>query len=115
MVNDDLPNRIICGSVIVKPNVEKLTKTGVEFEDRTYEDNFDAVIYATGYIFGFLFLDEDIIKVEKNRIRLFKYVSPPELNPSTLAVIGCFQPIGAVMPLSEIQCRLATRVFKVQL
>ena len=113
--NDDLPNRIVCGSVIVKPNVKRLTKTGVEFEDGTCEDNIDAVIYATGYTFGFPFLDEDIIKVEKNRIRLFKYVFPPELNPSTLAVIGCFQPVGALMPLSEMQCRWATRVFKVYL
>ena len=112
-VNDDLPNRIICGSVVVKPNVKRLTKTGVEFEDGTYEDNIDAVIYATGYIFGFPFLDEDIIKVEKNVVRLFKYVFPPELKPSTLAIIGCFQPLGALMPLSEIQCRWATRVFKV--
>ena len=113
-VNDELPNRIICGSIIIKPNIKGLTKTGVEFVDGTFEDNIDAVIYATGYIFGFPFIDEDIIKVEKNRVRLFKYVFPPEVQPATLAIIGCFQPVGALMPLSEIQCRWATRVFKVR-
>ena len=114
-INDDLPNRIMCGSIIVKPNIKRLTKTGVEFEDGTFEDNIDAVIYATGYIFGFPFIDEDIIKVEKNRVRLFKYVFPPDLKPATLGIIGCFQPLGALMPLSEMQCRWASKVFKVHL
>ena len=113
-VNDELPNRIICGSVIVKPNIKRFTKTGVEFDDGTFEDHIDAVIYATGYIFGFPFIDDDVIKVEKNRIKLFKYVFPPEVQPTTLAIIGCFQPVGALMPISEIQCRWATRVFKVR-
>ena len=70
-VNDELPNRIICGSVTVKPNIKRLTKTGVEFDDGTFEDHIDVVIYATGYIFGFPFIDDDVIKVEKNRIKLF--------------------------------------------
>ena len=113
MVNDDLPNRIACGSVMIKSNVKRLTKTGVEFDDGTFEDDIDAVIYATGYIFGFPFIDEELVKVKKNRVRLFKYVFPPELKPATLAIIGCFQPLGAIMPLSEMQCRWASRVFKV--
>lgn len=114
-VNDDLPNRIACGSVKVKSNIKRLTKTGVEFDDGTYEDNIDAVVYATGYVFGFPFIDEEIIKVVKNRVRLFKYVFPPDLKPATLAVIGCFQPLGAVMPGSEMQCRWASGVFKVSI
>ena len=112
-VNDDLPNRIICGAVVVKPNIKRFTKTGVEFEDGSYEDNIDLVLLCTGYKFGFPFIDKSVIDVRDNVVRLYKYVFPPDLTPSTLAVIGCFQPLGALMPLSEQQCRWATRVFKV--
>ena len=112
-VNDDLPNRIACGSVIVKPNVKRFTKTGVEFEDGTFEDNIDLVFLGTGYKFGFPFIDKSVIEVKNNLVNLYKYVFPPDLKPSTLAVIGCIQPWGAIMPLSELQCRWATQVFKV--
>lgn len=112
MVNDDLPNRIICGSVIVKPNISEFTETGVRFDDGTFEDNIDVVFLATGYIFGFPFLDKNVIEVKSNEVDLFKYAFPPDLEKPTLAVIGFIQPVGAIMPISELQCRLATRVFK---
>ncbi|KAH9514514.1 Cyclopentanone 1,2-monooxygenase (CPMO) [Bulinus truncatus] len=112
MVNDDLPNRIICGSVKIKTDVKRFTSTGVEFVDGTFEDNIDIVILATGYIFGFPFIDKEIIDVRENRVQLYKYMYPPDLERNTLAVIGCFQPLGAIMPIAEMQCRLATRVFK---
>lgn len=32
MVNDDLPNRILSGSVIIKGNIERFTENGVIFE-----------------------------------------------------------------------------------
>ena len=112
-VNDELPNRIICGNVIVKPNVKQFTETGVEFEDGTVVEA-DVVMLATGYTFGFPYLEKGIIDVEKNRAELFKYVFPPHLEHSTLAAIGFIQPVGAVNPVSELQCRWATRVFKVR-
>ena len=113
MVNDDLPNRIICGSVAIKPNVTRFTETGVHFEDGTFEDNIDAVFLATGYVFGFPYLEKGVVDVKNNEVELFKYVFPLTIDKPTLAVIGCVQPYGAIMPISELQCRLATRVFKV--
>ncbi|KAJ8038917.1 Dimethylaniline monooxygenase [N-oxide-forming] 5 [Holothuria leucospilota] len=110
-VNDDLPNRILNGTVIVKPNIKRFTKTGVAFEDGTFEDNVDAVILATGYVYGYPFIPESVIKVEKNQVSLYKYVFPPDLEKPTLAVIGLIQPWGAIMPISELQCRWAARVF----
>ena len=112
-VSDELPNRISCGMVVVKPDIKRFTETGVEFVDGTVEEKIDVIFLATGYVFGFPFLEEDVIKVEKNKVDLFKYVFPPQLNPPTLAVIGCVQPWGAINPISEIQCRWVTRVFKV--
>ncbi|KAM9324723.1 flavin-containing monooxygenase 5-like [Gastrophryne carolinensis] len=109
MVNDDLPNRIIAGTVLVKCNVARFTETDAIFDDETVEKNIDVVIFATGYSFSFPFCKE--IKVENNKVSLYKYAFLPELEKQTLAVIGLIQPLGAIMPISELQCRLATRVF----
>lgn len=111
-INDDLPNRIICGSIKIKPNVKKFTKTGVEFEDGAFEDDIDAVILATGYRFGFPFLDKSVIDVINNKVELYKSMFPPDLEKKTLACIGFIQPLGAIMPISEQQCCLFARVVK---
>ncbi|NXB33824.1 FMO5 monooxygenase, partial [Eulacestoma nigropectus] len=108
-INDDLPNRIISGRVRVKPNIQEFTEMSAVFEDGTKED-VDAVVFATGYSFSFPFLEG--FKVVENQIPLYKYVFSPDLEKPTLAFIGLIQPLGAIMPISELQCRWATRVFK---
>ncbi|NWX99144.1 FMO5 monooxygenase, partial [Nothoprocta ornata] len=110
-INDDLPNRIISGRVRVKPNIREFTATAAVFEDGTKEDDIDAVVFATGYSFAFPFL-EDCVTVVENQIPLYKYVFPVHLEKPTLAFVGLIQPLGAIMPISELQCRWATRVFK---
>ncbi|NP_944592.1 dimethylaniline monooxygenase [N-oxide-forming] 5 [Danio rerio] len=112
MVNDDLPNRILSGTVSVKPNVQEFRGSSVVFEDGTVEDNIDLVVFATGYTFSFPFLSSHVIPVSNNKVSLYKFVYPPGLERSTLAVIGLIQPLGAIMPISEMQARWATRVFK---
>jgi dimethylaniline monooxygenase (N-oxide forming) len=112
-LNGELPNRIISGGVIVKANVAEFTETGASFENGTTIDNLDAVVIATGYIFGFPFIDKSVIEVKSNKINLYKYIFLPDLQKHTMAIMGCFQPLGAIMPMSEMQCHLATRVFKV--
>ncbi|EMP34553.1 Dimethylaniline monooxygenase [N-oxide-forming] 5, partial [Chelonia mydas] len=109
--NDDLPNRIISGKVLVKPNVREFTETSAIFEDGTREEDIDVVIFATGYRFSFPFLG-DCAKVVKNQVSLYKFVFPPQLEKPTLAFIGLIQALGAVMPIAELQGRWATRVFK---
>uniref|UniRef100_A0A4X2K2Y2 Flavin-containing monooxygenase n=1 Tax=Vombatus ursinus TaxID=29139 RepID=A0A4X2K2Y2_VOMUR len=113
IVGDDLPNGIISGRIAVKPNVKEFTETAVIFEDGTKEDNIDAVIFATGYSFSFPFLEESVIKIKNNHVSLYKHVFPPFLEKPTLAIIGLLQPLGAIMPIAELQVRGATRVFKV--
>ncbi|XP_063200138.1 flavin-containing monooxygenase 5-like isoform X1 [Chroicocephalus ridibundus] len=109
-INDDLPNRIISGTVLVKPNIQEFTETSAVFVDGTKED-IDAVVFATGYSFSFPFL-EGCVQVVENQIPLYKFMFPPDLEKPTLAFIGLIQPLGAIMPVSELQCRWATRVFK---
>jgi len=48
VVNDDLPSRVLCGSVQVRPGVAHLTSSAVHFTDATHVDHVDTVICATG-------------------------------------------------------------------
>ncbi len=85
--------------------------TGVVFEDDTEVFGVDAIILATGYKIGFPCLKENVIPVENNKVPLYKYVFPYDHTKHTMAVIGCVQPIGSIMPLSELQARWVVKVF----
>ncbi|XP_005113181.1 putative dimethylaniline monooxygenase [N-oxide-forming] 6, partial [Aplysia californica] len=61
MVNDDMPNRIICGAILLKADVKTFTETGVEFVDGTSVQDIDVVVLATGYSFGFPFIDKEVM------------------------------------------------------
>lgn len=108
--SDDLPNHIISGRVLIKPNVREFTETSAIFEDGTEED-LDVVIFATGYTFSFPFLENNPTVLDSQR-SMFKFVFPPQLEKPTLAFIGILQPVGATIPTSELQSRWAVRVFK---
>uniref|UniRef100_A0A1I7XX52 Flavin-containing monooxygenase n=1 Tax=Steinernema glaseri TaxID=37863 RepID=A0A1I7XX52_9BILA len=112
-VNDELPNRIISGTVVVKPNIERFTETGVVFDDGTEAENVDTVIFATGFSFSFPQIENgSLLKVVQNKVNLYELMFLPELSPkNTLAIIGLIQPTGSIMPISELQ----TRVFCGQL
>ncbi|KAM4629450.1 flavin-containing monooxygenase 5-like [Polymixia lowei] len=111
-VNDELPNRILSGTVQVKPNIRRFQGSSVEFEDGSVVEDIDLVVFATGYRFSFPFLASHVLSVSGNKASLYKYVFPPEMDRPTLAIIGLVQPLGAIMPISEMQARWATRVFK---
>ncbi|KAF7642059.1 hypothetical protein LDENG_00265410 [Lucifuga dentata] len=111
-VNDELPNCILSGTVQVKPNIRRFQGSSVEFDDGSIVEDIDLVVFATGYTFSFPFLASHVLSVSENKASLYKYVFPPELDRPTLAVIGLVQPLGTVMPISEMQARWATRIFK---
>ena len=48
VTNDDLPSRILSGSVQVRPGIARLMPSGVRFTDGTCVDDVDVVICATG-------------------------------------------------------------------
>ena len=72
MVNDELPNRILCGTIVIKADVRELREDGsVEFEDGTVVKDVDIVLAATGYWFGFPFIDKSLIEVKQNKVAMF--------------------------------------------
>ncbi|XP_041038236.1 flavin-containing monooxygenase 5-like [Carcharodon carcharias] len=111
MVSDELPSRIISGAIQVKPNVKHFTETSAVFVDGSVED-IDSILFATGYSVAYPFLEEAVTEVRATHVSLYKHVFPPQLEQPTLAIIGLIDPLVAIMPISEMQSRWATRVFK---
>ena len=90
------------GWIRIKPDVRELQGDRIAFVDGSAEP-FDAVIYATGYRTTFPFLKPDIFEVRDNRVSLYRRTLPPD-RPG-LYFVGLLQPIGATIPLVEIQAR----------
>ncbi|XP_067671651.1 flavin-containing monooxygenase 5-like [Haliotis asinina] len=110
-INDELPYQLVNGKVSIKPNVRTFAQNGAEFADDTFEE-IDAVIYATGYDYRLAIVDEDVLRIDNNRTHLYQYMIPTNLTHPTFSVIGLVQPIGAIMPISEMQCRWFTKLIK---
>ncbi|XP_054708709.1 flavin-containing monooxygenase 5-like [Uloborus diversus] len=104
-MNDALPNCILSGRVIVKGDIKRFEENGIVFVGDDKVTEIDAVILATGYEVKFPFLDSKLMCTDENKVHLYKYAIPPQLSHPTLAIIGLFQPLGAIFPLSEMQCR----------
>lgn len=60
-------------------------------------------------------MDPDIIPIEDNNVNLYKFVFPPDLLHSTLAVIGLVVPLGALGPVSEMQSRWVAQILNKKL
>jgi dimethylaniline monooxygenase (N-oxide forming) len=90
------------GWIRIKPDVRELQSGRIAFVDGS-EEPFDAVIYATGYKTTFPFLQPDLFEVRDNRVSLYRRTVPPD-RPG-LFFVGLLQPIGATIPLVEIQAR----------
>jgi hypothetical protein len=58
--------------VIVKPNIKEFTADGhgVIFNDGSKIDHIDCVLMATGFNISFPYLDEKILAVQENKVRI---------------------------------------------
>ncbi|KAL2301755.1 hypothetical protein Nmel_011151 [Mimus melanotis] len=112
LLNDDLPSYILTGRITIKLGVKEFKDSSVLFHNCPEEEPVDIVVFCTGYVVSFPFLEESIIKVENKHASLYKHVFPTHLQKPTLAVLGLIKPLGPVMPLVEMQARWVSRVFK---
>jgi cation diffusion facilitator CzcD-associated flavoprotein CzcO len=79
-----------------KPGIAAFESNEVRFSDGTREC-VDVIINCTGYQVSFPFLDDDVLRVDGNRIELFLQVVAPD-QPG-LFFLGLVQPIGSVLPI----------------
>jgi cation diffusion facilitator CzcD-associated flavoprotein CzcO len=101
-VSQELLAHVGHGRIAIKPNIAWVNGERVAFEDGTREA-FDTIIYATGYHITFPFLPDEVLRVDDNDVALYRFVVPPE-QPN-LYFLGLLQPLGALMPLSELQAK----------
>lgn len=99
-VSSELLNLLGHGKIHIRPDIDRLAGDDVAFVDGRREQ-FDSIIYATGYNIRFPFLDSDLIDTTDNRIGLYKKVVHPD-HPG-LFFTGLVQPWGPLMPLAEAQ------------
>ena len=110
-LSQDLLNLSGRGLIKFKPNIKEFRGKTVVFEDGTEQD-FDMIIYATGYKITFPFLKHyaEFDIEETNNIGLYnKVIHPAYKNLFFLALI---QPLGAIMPLAEIQAKWIAKIIK---
>jgi hypothetical protein len=99
-VSSDLLNLIGQGRITSCAGVLGFEGDQVVLQDgsRVTADN---VIFATGYRVSFPFFDTGLISTAQNRVDLYRYVASPDVP--NLYFIGLVQPLGAIMPLAELQ------------
>lgn len=97
------------GRIVCKPTISRLAGNTVEFTDGTAVEA-DVLIYATGYRMSFPFLDRSILDPVENRVRLYKHVVHP--GRKGLYFVGLIQPLGAIMPLAELQAQWIARLLE---
>lgn len=99
-LSDHLLNRVAQGDVNMKPNIARFEGKTVHFVDGTSE-SVDVIVFATGYHIRFPFLPDEVLTVQDNALSLYQHVVHPEREG--LYFIGLVQPLGPIMPLSELQ------------
>jgi hypothetical protein len=92
----------------VKPRVDILRFEGntVHFKDGTKQD-FDTVIYATGYWINHPFFDKSVVDFSQGPVPLYLRFLPANLK--NCYFIGLFQPLGCIWPGAELQSKIAAR------
>jgi len=101
----------------VYPPVKSIDGNGATFEDDIYEE-FDAIIYCTGYNITINYLDPSYIqRIENHPQTIALYRRCVSLLDPTLAFIGFLTTYGSIHPLAESQCLYFAQVLsgKIQL
>ncbi|CAG8600361.1 12342_t:CDS:2 [Ambispora gerdemannii] len=129
-INSEFYERLLSGTISVKLNIRELRKdSSIVLVDNTILENIDTVIYATGYDMGFGFIDENSVRIGRNRNKepfingdsirvnqegedncqsndftwLYKMMFPPHCP--NIAFLGVFETAGSHNMTCELQAR----------
>ncbi|MEZ4905120.1 MAG: NAD(P)-binding domain-containing protein [Spirosomataceae bacterium] len=109
-VSQELLNLSGRGLIDFKPNIQAFNDKEVIFEDGT-SATYDIVIYATGYKVTFPFLKDKAFDVgDTNDFGLYKKMIHPDYP--NLFFQALIQPLGAIMPLAEVQAKWMAKIIK---
>jgi len=108
-VNSELLYFIKHGKISPKMNISSFQENTVEFENGIKED-YDIVLFATGYKISFPFFSNNHIDYENNDIDLYNFCFHP--NFKNLMFVGLLQPLGCIWPLSDLQSQQIVKYLK---
>lgn len=104
-LNSDILNALRSGKVLPRTGIKGFEGRKVYFDDGSTEE-FDTVIWATGYHIRFPFLEKSVVAWdERGPIPLYLKMMHREIP--NIFFIGLFQPIGCIWRLADHQARIA--------
>jgi hypothetical protein len=106
IVNSLLPYYVGHGDITPKPDVTRLDESTVHFADGTTAD-VDVIVYATGFLIRFPFMEERHLNWHGGKPRLYLHVFHPVYD--TLFVAGLIQPDSGQFGLVHWQTLAASR------
>lgn len=107
-INSELLYFIRHGKIKSRPGIARFDGKVVHFTDGTFEE-FDTVIFATGYKISFPFFSKDLLDFSgSTQIPLYRKMMHKEYE--NLYFIGLCQPQGCIWPLADFQSKIAARI-----
>ncbi len=107
-INSELLYFIRHGKIKPYKGIDRFDGDKVHFVDGQ-QDEFDVVIFATGYKISFPFFSKELIDFSNlTSIPLYRKMMHPEF--SSLYFIGLFQPQGCIWPLADYQAKIAAQI-----
>lgn len=108
-VSGEFLTRLGSGDIGIRPGIERLRATGVDFTDGSSEE-VDVIIWATGYKISFPFLKQNDLAVEQNRFPLYRRMVRPGWD--NLFFVGLAQPLPTLVNLAEQQSKFVLAVLQ---
>lgn len=109
-LNSTLLEALRHGRLTARRGIARYDGRTVHFTDGT-QDEFDAIVMATGFRTTFPFLDEPVAGWDLTRTPPL-YLKMMHGTIDTLFFIGLFQPIGCIWQLADYQARIAALQIK---
>lgn len=107
-INSELLYSIRHGKITPRTGITKFEKNTVYFTDGSQEE-FDTVVFATGYQVSFPFFDKDYLDFSNaTKIPLYRKMMHADFD--NLYFIGLCQPQGCIWPLADYQSKIVARI-----
>ena len=107
-INSELLYFMRHGKILPRKGIEQFDGNTVHFVDGS-QDEFDVIIYATGYKISFPFFDKQLIDFTGlTDIPLYRKMMHAQFD--NLYFIGLFQPQGSIWPLADYQAQIAAKI-----
>jgi dimethylaniline monooxygenase (N-oxide forming) len=99
-LSSELLPAVRSGAVVVRREVERLDGDRVRFASGV-EEEFDAIVYATGYRISLPFLAPELLRPQGRRLPLYRRIVPPGIDRLFLA--GFVDAPSGLLPIVEAQ------------